>query len=384
MNIPEPETPQVKTTPGTFASNKLSTLASSHPFTQRLEILFPENPALEFALAQNKACYAKGIYKLSELVENAEAFIHALESQSKFLMLSTEKNVDDAWCIDSRGIVTIFLSKETYEQFGIVGKQLPFKKRAKDERVVQFSLRKGTDTPGNAARRCTALTAWDKRREEEMGLSGWQVVYCRDDPGTISHPLSSSENPNDVEVREVTSHVRKLQGVYVPGVKLRSFPSASEEESEEWNEEIHGLFEWVGMACLGSQRLNLNDRVDPYVALYEPPPSKPGNLTHIQWQGLLCPAFVQGVIDTVISFLDQPEHNLPFVSIVGHSATKTPLAYISPKNTSLFPTASETLRVPKDDSEDSWCLYAKSRSTGEENIDWVLAESVDKLDTRWG
>ena len=49
-------------------------------------------------------------------------------------MLSTEKNADDAWCIDSRGVVTIFLSKEAYEQFGIVGKHLPFKKRAKDDR----------------------------------------------------------------------------------------------------------------------------------------------------------------------------------------------------------------------------------------------------------
>ena len=53
---------------------------------------------------------------------------------SKFLMLSRDKNTDDVWCIDSRGIVTIFLSKETYEQLGIVGKPLPFKKRVKHER----------------------------------------------------------------------------------------------------------------------------------------------------------------------------------------------------------------------------------------------------------
>ena len=122
---------------------------------------------------------------------------HSPMSYSKFLMLSRDKNTDDVWCIDSRGIATLFLSKDTYEQLGIVGKPLPFKKRVKHERgtiigvlrlraaddewpriVVQFSLRRGTDTPGNVARRHAALRAWDKRREEEMGARGWHVIYC--------------------------------------------------------------------------------------------------------------------------------------------------------------------------------------------------------------
>lgn len=61
-------------------------------------------------------------------------------TDSNFLMLSRDKNTDDVWCIDSRGIVTLFLSKDTYEQLGIVGKPLPFKKRLKHERGTNDTL----------------------------------------------------------------------------------------------------------------------------------------------------------------------------------------------------------------------------------------------------
>ncbi|KAK2462727.1 hypothetical protein APHAL10511_005245 [Amanita phalloides] len=389
MNIPESDGPRVNVTPGSFASNKLSSVPHCHPFTLRLDVLFPENAALEVALAQHKTRYAKGVFRLSELVENASAFIHEFETHSKFLMLSTDKNIDDVWCIDSRGLVTLFLSKETYEQLGIAGKPLPFKKRAKHDRVVQFSLRRGTDTPGNVARRHVALRAWDKRREEEMGVKGWHVMYCCKDPGTISHPLfASGDRLSELNVEDVASQLKRIRDVHVPNVELRWIPgNGAEDELEDWNEEMHSLFEWVGMACLGSQRINLNDRVDPYVAVYEPLPSMPGNLTHIQWQGFLCPAFVQLVVDTAISFLnttDRPENAPSFLSVISHSATKTPLSYINPKNMSLVPGRSEALRVPREDGEDSWCLYAKPASplTRGKGVDWVLAESVDKLVTR--
>ncbi|KAF8350668.1 ribonuclease P 40kDa subunit-domain-containing protein [Amanita rubescens] len=387
MYMNDYEHSRVKVTPGAFTSNKLSLLANCHPFTRRLEVIFPENPALETTLTQHKTCYAKGTFKLSELVENPSAFIHTLETQSNFLMLSRDKNIDDVWCIDSRGIVTLFLSKDTYEQLGIVGKPLPFKKRLKHERVVQFSLRRGTDTPGIVARRHVALKAWDKRREEEMGLGGWNVIYCCRELGTILHPLSSSIEQSDI--MNIKAQVQKIRNVRVPDVELRQFPEReAEDDIEDWNEEIHSLFEWVGMACLGAQRLKINDRVDPYVALYKPPPSTPGCLTHIRWQGLICPAFVQLVINTTISCLNtnEAEHAPPFVAVVSHSVTNTPLSYISPKNTSLVPSRSETLRIPTEEGEDSWSLYMRAKSGLREGqgVDWVLAESVDKLDTRWG
>lgn len=46
-------------------------------------------------------------------------------------------------------------------------------------------------------------------------------------------------------------------------------------------------------------RLEVNDRVDPFVAIYDPPAaSRVGNATHLRWKGFLPPSFVQSVIDT--------------------------------------------------------------------------------------
>jgi hypothetical protein len=48
-------------------------------------------------------------------------------------------------------------------------------------------------------------------------------------------------------------------------------------------------------------RLNVHDRVDPYVAVYEPPePTTIGEITHLCWRGLLSPAFVQKIVDTIV------------------------------------------------------------------------------------
>lgn len=207
------------------------------------------------------------------------------------------------------------------------------------------------------------------------------------------HPLVAAEEPvNQAEIKEVACLIRKMRDVNVPDVKLHPFPEGKgkdiEERQEDWNDDVHTLFEWVGMACLGSQRLKLNDRTDPYVALYEPPPSNPGNLTHIQWQGFLSPTFLQLVIDTVISSLNSTEMDdvVPFVSIICHSVTTTALSYINPKNTSVVPSSAEALRSPREDGEDSWCLYATRPrpDKGDNEVDWLLAESVDKCDTRWG
>ena len=42
-------------------------------------------------------------------------------------MLSVNTHEDDIWCIDPRGHLTLFVSKDTYERLGLVGKKLSFK-----------------------------------------------------------------------------------------------------------------------------------------------------------------------------------------------------------------------------------------------------------------
>lgn len=41
--------------------------------------------------------------------------------------LPIQRDADDTWCVDPRGILTLCVSKSLYEQLGLVGTKLPFK-----------------------------------------------------------------------------------------------------------------------------------------------------------------------------------------------------------------------------------------------------------------
>ena len=54
-------------------------------------------------------------------------------------MLSTNDD-DDVWCIDPRGVLTLSVAKETYEQLGLLGKSLPLNNH-KDQHGVFYIFR---------------------------------------------------------------------------------------------------------------------------------------------------------------------------------------------------------------------------------------------------
>jgi len=247
------------------------------------------------------------------------------------------------------------------------------------------------------AKRKRFLEDWDKRRAvalgDEAGL--WEVLYCSTDP-----KVSPTYTPQEGQMRQVKCERRELRDVHVPlptGTLVSSQPvlkstkrSVEEEEAlEDWNHKIAELFEWVGMACLGSQRLYANDRVDPYVCVYEPPtPSRIQNVTHLRWRGLLCPNFVQEVLDTIISSMKSGAHTSypSFVSVTCHAFPTSPVSYIPytmGENGTLRLSGDVPARFPREDSEDTWSLILESGS-GEEGIQCVMVESLGQWDARWG
>ena len=61
-----------------------------------------------------------------------------------------------------------------------------------------------------------------------------------------------------IELKDVHVPLFELPTSSQPHLKLtRTKKSVEEEEAlEDWNREIGELFEWLGMACLGSQRFS--------------------------------------------------------------------------------------------------------------------------------
>jgi ribonuclease P/MRP protein subunit RPP40 len=149
----------------------------------------------------------------------------------------------------------------------------------------------------------TAIHTFDNIYREQTG-GQWDVL--------LSSPLLASSSMYSVRPQQRT------QSHSAPIVHLSAKPK-DPYASLEWEENIHALFEWTGMACLGSQRsvhiaddsksmwlsdptrLEVNDRVDQYVSTYEPPtPSAISHGAHLMWCGFMSPSHVQHILDTLV------------------------------------------------------------------------------------
>ncbi|KAI0339594.1 hypothetical protein BDW22DRAFT_1361159 [Trametopsis cervina] len=176
---------------------------------------------------------------------------------------------NDAWCLDEDRLV-LTMGTETYQRFFKTGTAMPWKQH-KDVHWFSFTLEELSKLSPKLR---TAFKTWDERRGR------WDVVYDYDGPG-----MSDSHEAGQVHIMQPT--VRIMQHIYVPVVSITQRPSSADER-EDWVDEMSALFEWVGMACLGSQRLQSHDNPDPYIAVYEAPPgSQTANVAHIQWRGFI-------------------------------------------------------------------------------------------------
>ncbi|ESK96471.1 ribonuclease p protein subunit [Moniliophthora roreri MCA 2997] len=411
---PEYKRPRISTGQG---DTKLSTLAKSHPFVQQeraiIDVILPTNPALESDLSSLKTRYAKGKASLAKLTQLAAAqpggFVNSLgySSDTTFLSIGPAWSEhffteEDVWCVDNRGVLSLSVSGDTYQTLGLVGKRIAFgkgkSKRGDGRHVISIPLQAHLESEKNRARRDTGLKTLEARRQRQQGLPGdsptWQVLCSSSSEETLSAVVA--QHLESTAVKEVSCHKSKRENMVIPVIQIPAQPSKRDAESVENEEDLRkGLFEWVGMAGLGSQRLLANDRVDPFVAVYDAPtPNVVGTVTHLRWSGFLPPSFVQAVIDCVTSVPNskhfQSSSQPQFVSITAHSCTWSPVCYIPH---SLSSTAEATpIRDPTRNSEDTWCLIITEKDVGSTSTvqgatrgcSWMLAESIGKHDARWG
>ncbi|KAH8103482.1 ribonuclease P 40kDa subunit-domain-containing protein [Cristinia sonorae] len=341
-------------TPESNRHKKIQSLASSHPFTAQENVVFPASENLLAVLSSTQTVYGKRQWTVNEFIEYARPI---LNSSVELLALGSAPDTDDVWSLDPRGVLTLSVGKETYERLGIVGSKLPWKSHQHIHNI-SVSLIAKNEHPSHpySPKIKAAFEAWDQRH----GL--WDVLFSCDDS-------SSLPNPGDMELWEVKPRARELNQVRIPNMRDIPFPSGNPAlDSEEWGDEIGALFEWVGMASLGSQRLPASDSVDPYLAVYDPPlPMEVGDLVSVRWTGFLTPGLVVDILNRTIS--------AGFVAITGQSFTNTPVAHML-RNV-------PSKRVPKRDGEDTWCMVIATQKEGSVRR-WVLAESVGPHDTRWG
>lgn len=298
-------------------------------------------------------------------MQYTQSFTANAPLESDILAFGKAGNHDeDVWCIDTRGVLSIAACKQTYERLGTVGQQLPWK--GCEFHIIEICLHKNGIIPETPATRfwhrlgdkvAAALSKWDSER------GPWQIIYTL--KNTTDHPAQQGSIEHVIK-----PVVRIISSIHIPDTELSA-------EGEEELEDIASLYEWVGMACMGAQRLQANDRVDPYIAVYSPPtPSHIGDLTHVRWTGLLPPDFVQQLISSVIMNSSHDDESLSVRAITAQGVPTVPVNYIPRTDHDRT-----RLRAPREDSVDTWSLLLQRR---ENRCHWVLAENIGKWDGRFG
>ncbi|KAH7915262.1 ribonuclease P 40kDa subunit-domain-containing protein [Hygrophoropsis aurantiaca] len=360
----------VKLSYGDFSSVVLKEFGTRHLFNRQVNIVFPSSDVLEDALSQLETTYYKANFSLSEAHEYASEITPCADdgdSYRSFLAVPDTDDCDDTWCIDQRGVLTLCISKILYEKLGLIGENQPIKNRSEQYfiHIPPSWLAATVESAAIRDREVKGLRIWDDIRTQ-AGLGRWQVVY---------HAMGTAVTPTH-EVLKVKPHIERFTDVYVPIPALAPCPAETfkdielEDEAQEWQDKANELFEWVGLACLGAQRLKANDRVDPYVSVYDPPsPSRIGNTTQLCWKGLLHPTFIQSLDMTsqsISSLLSRSESNdQRFIALSRHGYPRSPVASISTKANHGAKKAS--FRHPQLDSEDTSCLILTATHSEQSN-----------------
>jgi len=74
-----------------------------------------------------------------------------------------------------------------------------------------------------------------------------------------------------------------------------------------------------------------------------------------------------------------------FVGVTCHALPTSPVSYIPytmSENGSLLVSGDVPARFPRGDSEDTWSLILESGA--EDDIQWIMVESLGQWDARWG
>jgi len=298
-------------------------LANSHPFVRQLDVVFPCHEELEKSLKGLSDKFWIGRLTLSQIVEAANYLSDQFALTSELIALSLGSIEDDAWCIDSCDILSLSLTKETYEFLGLLGVQRTEGHTSKF--LVRLNLHDRTSKQFVKAKE--AIKLWDERRSASAD-SAWVVAFH-----TSNTDILDMWSPTSKE-SQISCNADKLASIIIPKSPIVDPPPGDgadkEERLEDWNSSVAELFEWTGMACLHSQRLLANDSVHSYVSSYQPPQDNYiGDALHICWRGLLTPKFVESVLGAIATSASKP--GAPFISVTCNIANNAPISHISPK-----------------------------------------------------
>ncbi|KAI0834385.1 ribonuclease P 40kDa subunit [Hypoxylon sp. FL0890] len=265
--------------------------------------------------------FYKVIMKLGQILEG-DFFTEYIKIGN--IMMLSEGNVDFENVFSLKeGVLTMYLDKETYERAGLVGKPhgVKGKRGLKPRWIVQFDLRSPSMLHGKKG--------FDRLVYACKNVLNTPVTW-------LFHNLSKTPVPDPLSRHyptKYTSHPRATEDLLTKVPSLTLPPAILESQNRlDLDEFATDIYEWLSLIRLESPRVNVSDKIDPYLSGYVIPgnseDAQEGKLCRISWQGFIPPKWTQQTLaDVILALPSKSWFSLSVTSfargIVGDSADCT-------------------------------------------------------------
>ncbi|KAI9288145.1 ribonuclease P 40kDa subunit-domain-containing protein [Umbelopsis sp. AD052] len=278
-----------------------SKLIHSHPFNHEIQLLLADTQAetLLQSIAENEQFFYEVEAPLtmfldtSFLEKNLTKEAGSNQKTSMFYMhtIDTYLDTEDVAIIDGDGHLVLSLQKETYEAFGLEGKAATFTENGR-RYIITIDVSAPTFRPGN---KTFDRTKWCL--DNNLSRS-FKMVMTRVDTNTgasLDVLLSNVQHSK----KPVSWASSKMDGIRLPNFETLKLPEGAT-PNNIWKDEALEAHEWLGMATLGSQRLSVNDKPDPFLSVYScPEPYTTGSVTSLRSAGLVTPQYIENLLITL-------------------------------------------------------------------------------------
>ncbi|KAI7906683.1 ribonuclease P [Cokeromyces recurvatus] len=205
--------------------------------------------------------------------------------------LDTNLNSDDVVVLTSQGELIFSLIKNTFETFGIEALTRTKADIKHDKHIIKIDLKKKCFQVGskefNRLKWCLENTL----------TRNFNMVFCATDALTgttvdIQWPTMVSK----ISKKEMKAELETLMDINIPSFEPIAYPL--NEKADDWDNLAMEALEWLGLAHLKANRIKRNDKVDPFVSVYQPPtPSiKSNNGTLVKFKGLIPTTCIQNIM----------------------------------------------------------------------------------------
>ncbi|KAI9252657.1 ribonuclease P [Sporodiniella umbellata] len=208
--------------------------------------------------------------------------------------VDTDLNTDNVAVLNGSGVLSLSLTKDTYEKFGIQAEYRSKAATKHNKYIVNVPLKEESFRPGS--KRFERL----KWCFENTLSQPFKLIFSAVDKLTgIPVDIKWPDQTKDVIKKDIEPQFETLTDIQIPSFENISY-SLDQEQKEDWDKHVMNAAEWIGLAYSKSSRIlrQTTKSVDPFVSVYKAPSpfSKSTTGTLVKWKGLITTHLVHNVM----------------------------------------------------------------------------------------